>query len=854
MKFFFTFTLFTVISTSSIAQFSIHKEKNKYWIYRERLKNFMVFGKGTSCKGCDIIADKRDKKEDGAPFESRLSWNDSPWFIGYWIGTLAMEYQLLTNSGLSSTSPEVMQTKEDLYGAIQSINRLDWEAEESWGCSNCIDPDEPEHIYFPCPGNINGFLIVDDVPSDFSQAQDIIDGLNEGLVPPRDEYRDKCISSAFTVFETPGREASMDHLIGLYIGLALVYRCVYTGENWNNTPFTNASSEPQTSSFLTEVQIISKRIVQYLANSNTILPWTYQNPCMYRCVIGIHNDRVNSTLCGIPNPDIDCSWVGTGDPDQCCAAGGALAMPEAIGFAAVNKYIQGNANDPIFESVISNSLFRIAWNQALNNGSRLPITLAALGNIWKVGICMKEVVLGHICLPPFTTPLCPGLCICTACCELDEDIVVKVPSLCGSSTAQVSDHLVNAGISNNNYWEHLYLLHKLLYGDGGSSVEISNVHYECLLNAAPCRGWDGTGDNVEWSWNDRLIGDRNAGHDPNSTSYPRVDYMFYFNLYHLSEHPYDYSYAPIPVKHLALENVVKPDAPLTNYTEYDKKNFIAANTINANNYEITFESTEGQGRVTFAAGQKIILGDGFKVTGGGYFHGYIDTDIQTMNCTEPSIADTDCSAQFKKSGPSEPDTITDTDSLIFDSGAICALDSFQLLPGADTSSSVTYYWDFGNGNTSTLRNPFIYYTQPGNYIITLLLTDTQGNTDTVGTEIYISDCEDDGFSPSARKSGNPIPEKVDKNSLSNFYENKLEFSIVPNPSVNGIFNVLSNARVDSYSDLKIKVTNLLGEEINFQKSEFRFPLSIDISKQSKGFYFVQISNGEEMRVQKIIYQ
>ena len=431
MKKFITYILLSVVAFSSFAQYSFQREKDKYWIYRERLKNFMVSSNGTGCKGCDIPAVGREN--DGTPIvgTDRIGWADTPWFIGYWMGTLAMEYKLLKQSGLSSTSPEVMQTKEDLYGVIQSVNRLDWEAEESWGCSHC------GNSYTPCPGNINGFLIADDIPNDFSQVQSIIDGLNEGLVPPKDDYRDKCVSSAFTEYLTPGREASQDHLIGLFLGLALVKQCLLSDENWNNTQFINGLSEAHTFSFAKEVQIISQRIINYL-NSNV---WIYMNPCAVRCVIGVYNDHVNPTPCGQLNPNDVCYFTGTGSPPNCCEGGGAFALPEAIGFAAANQFIQGNAPDPILTSLVSNPVYQFAWDQAINNAmdpsnnNRLPLTLAAIGNIWKVGICWQNVSI-HFCWFPFCN-----------CCILDQTLTFPIPVWCSSTTADISNHLINAGVN-----------------------------------------------------------------------------------------------------------------------------------------------------------------------------------------------------------------------------------------------------------------------------------------------------------------------------------------------------------------------------------------------------------------------
>lgn len=36
--------------------------------------------------------------------------------------------------------------------------------------------------------------------------------------------------------------------------------------------------------------------------------------------------------------------------------------------------------------------------------------------------------------------------------------------------------------------------------------------------------------------------------------------------------------------------------------------------------------------------------------------------------------------------------------------------------------ALTYFWDFGNGQTSTEQNPVVYYTEEGNYTVTLTVT------------------------------------------------------------------------------------------------------------------------------------
>jgi cytochrome c len=78
---------------------------------------------------------------------------------------------------------------------------------------------------------------------------------------------------------------------------------------------------------------------------------------------------------------------------------------------------------------------------------------------------------------------------------------------------------------------------------------------------------------------------------------------------------------------------------------------------------------------------------------------------------------------------------------------------------------ITYKWDFGNGKASTLPNPTITYTKPGNYIAKLTVKDKAGNSKT--EKITIS-------------AGNEVPkvEFVVKGNKSFYWENgKLDYEV-----------------------------------------------------------------------------
>src|SRR5207237_9997097 len=55
-----------------------------------------------------------------------------------------------------------------------------------------------------------------------------------------------------------------------------------------------------------------------------------------------------------------------------------------------------------------------------------------------------------------------------------------------------------------------------------------------------------------------------------------------------------------------------------------------------------------------------------------------------------------------------------------------------------STGAVSYFWDFGNGNTSTLPNPTDLYAMAGSYTVTLIAYDAGGVGDTAGYSNYIN--------------------------------------------------------------------------------------------------------------------
>ena len=74
---------------------------------------------------------------------------------------------------------------------------------------------------------------------------------------------------------------------------------------------------------------------------------------------------------------------------------------------------------------------------------------------------------------------------------------------------------------------------------------------------------------------------------------------------------------------------------------------------------------------------------------------------------------------------------------------------------------------------------------------------------------------------------------------------------MPNPST-GLVNV--SVALANSQDLTLTVTNALGQVIvnNNYNSVLTEVISLDLTNQSKGVYFVTVSNGKDKMVQRLI--
>jgi hypothetical protein len=138
---------------------------DKYWTYRDRLrKNFLKVGNGP---GESIPMSARSigfPYSGGDSLTSRVYWQDTDIYIGHYLSVLATEVKLLVNAYNATIEAEekqkilfqLEQSKNELYYAIQTVNRLDRGAEKY------LNGSQIEQT-----GDLNGLVMRDDVHNQF---------------------------------------------------------------------------------------------------------------------------------------------------------------------------------------------------------------------------------------------------------------------------------------------------------------------------------------------------------------------------------------------------------------------------------------------------------------------------------------------------------------------------------------------------------------------------------------------------------------------------------------------------------------------------------------------------------------
>jgi len=136
----------------------------------------------------------------------------------------------------------------------------------------------------------------------------------------------------------------------------------------------------------------------------------------------------------------------------------------------------------------------------------------------------------------------------------------------------------------------------------------------------------------------------------------------------------------------------------------------------------------------------------------------------------------------------------------------------------NSTGAVSWLWDFGDGNTSTLQNPNHIYASSGTYDVKLYVENNIKSWDEVTKSLT--------YAP-----------------LSIADESRLDFKVYPNPAVNliNISSKLPITKVEIYSVLGKK---LLSTSVNLNK--------IDISKLNKGIYFIKVYSSNNIGIKRVV--
>ncbi len=164
---------------------------------------------------------------------------------------------------------------------------------------------------------------------------------------------------------------------------------------------------------------------------------------------------------------------------------------------------------------------------------------------------------------------------------------------------------------------------------------------------------------------------------------------------------------------------------------------------------------------------------------------------------------------------------------------------------SSTASSHQYSWDFGDGNFGQGRYPTHQYNSFGSYVVCLKITDTLLNCittycDTVGMDSLGNLKSASGFSLTVR---NPIVVGVDENEITE------AISVYPNPAVNQVS--LDLTTVDQVST--VRIVDITGSVVFQDNNVFGGAIrEINVANFKNGLYFIQIQNGDNTQVKKLV--
>ena len=205
-------------------------------------------------------------------------------------------------------------------------------------------------------------------------------------------------------------------------------------------------------------------------------------------------------------------------------------------------------------------------------------------------------------------------------------------------------------------------------------------------------------------------------------------------------------------------------------------------------------------------------------------------------------SDTHCSTVWIMSN--QP-TSCNASFLMFQDSSFVTSNTMYLF-NLSTGNNLSYYWDFGDGNTSTLAFPTHVYAASGSYNVCLTVDDGNGCTSTY--------CQTIGYTLRANPlTINVLPLNLNGESLSiespDFIVNT---SVYPNPFVEQV-----NVEITSTQDANVEMSiiDVTGKVVFIQKGSVYVgsnKFNFDLSNTAKGIYFLNINNGTKTNTYKLM--
>ncbi|MCE3279252.1 MAG: autotransporter-associated beta strand repeat-containing protein [Bacteroidetes bacterium] len=161
---------------------------------------------------------------------------------------------------------------------------------------------------------------------------------------------------------------------------------------------------------------------------------------------------------------------------------------------------------------------------------------------------------------------------------------------------------------------------------------------------------------------------------------------------------------------------------------------------------------------------------------------------------------------------------------------------------ATTATAISYLWDFGDGNISTLNSPIHNYQVDSLYNVCMTIYSGLGDTctycHTIGKDTSGNIIRNTGFSLNVQN-GSIVTSIQGTNRESNTPR------VFPNPS-DGLLMIDSETKI-----LELKIRNLLGETLYTEMSNSNF-VQIDIRNQPNGVYFLSIKTAAGTFARKVL--